>query len=75
MFGLNVPVGDTRDRLAKVQLAEFGSKLNQALAQRVSELSRFRSEFFGRMREILGDRDESDLVGSACSETFVIQLA
>ncbi|MEM9063075.1 MAG: peptidoglycan -binding protein [Pseudomonadota bacterium] len=58
-----------RDREAKVQIAELGSQLNQALAQKVSELSRFRSEFFGRMRDVLGGREGIQVVG----DRFVFQ--
>jgi len=36
------------------RIADLGSRLNVALAQRVQELSRYRSEFFGRLRAILG---------------------
>lgn len=38
----------------KAQIASLGQRLNQALASKVEELSRFRSEFFGRLREVLG---------------------
>lgn len=58
-----------RDQQAQIQLAELGSQLNQALAQKVSELSRFRSEFFGRMQEVLGGRDGVRVVG----DRFVFQ--
>ncbi len=58
-----------RDKQAKVQIAELGSKLNQALAQKVSELSRFRSEFFGKMRDVLGGREGIQVVG----DRFVFQ--
>jgi chemotaxis protein MotB len=58
-----------RDEQAQVQIAELGGKLNQALAQKVSELSRFRSEFFGRMRDLLGGRDDVRVVG----DRFVLQ--
>ncbi|MBK0398504.1 peptidoglycan -binding protein [Limibaculum sp. M0105] len=58
-----------RDRSQKVQIAELGQKLNAALAQKVSELSRFRSEFFGRMREVLGGRSDIRVVG----DRFVFQ--
>ena len=40
-----------------------------ALAQRVQELSRYRSDFFGRLREILGDRPDIRVVG----DRFVFQ--
>jgi len=43
--------------------------LNVALAQRVKELSRYRSEFFGRLREILSDRSDIQVVG----DRFVFQ--
>ncbi|MCL5778998.1 peptidoglycan -binding protein [Limibaculum sp. FT325] len=58
-----------RDRSQKVQIAELGQRLNAALAQKVSELSRFRSEFFGRMREVLGGRGDIRIVG----DRFVFQ--
>ena len=58
-----------RDEKSKVQIAQLGSKLNQALAQKVSELSRFRSEFFGKMRDVLGGREGIQVVG----DRFVFQ--
>ncbi|MEM6661341.1 MAG: OmpA family protein, partial [Pseudomonadota bacterium] len=58
-----------RDRKANVQIAELQANLNQALAQKVSELSRFRSEFFGRMREVLGRQQGVETVG----DRFVFQ--
>ncbi len=36
---------------------------NVALAQRVQELNRYRSDFFGRLREILSDRQNIRIVG------------
>jgi chemotaxis protein MotB len=60
-----------RDRIEEQQvtIADLGSKLNMALASRVEELSRFRSEFFGRLRQILGDRPDVRIVG----DRFVFQ--
>ena len=40
-----------------------------ALAQRVQELSRYRSDFFGKLREILGNRPDIRVVG----DRFVFQ--
>lgn len=40
----------------KVQIADLGKRLNAALASKVEELARYRSEFFGRLRKVLGDR-------------------
>ena len=60
-----------RDRIEEQQvtIADLGSKLNMALASRVEELSRFRSEFFGRLRQVLGDRPDVRIVG----DRFVFQ--
>ncbi|WP_440225119.1 peptidoglycan -binding protein [Dokdonella sp. MW10] len=44
-------------------IADLGRKLNVALAQRVGELERYRSEFFGRLREALGARTDVQVVG------------
>jgi chemotaxis protein MotB len=40
----------------KVQIADLGKRLNMALADKVAELQRYRSEFFGKLRQVLGDR-------------------
>jgi len=53
----------------KVQIVDLGSRLNQALAGKVQELARYRSEFFGRVREALGDRQDVRIVG----DRFVFQ--
>ena len=48
---------------AQEKIADLGSRLNVALAQRVQELSRYRSDFFGRLRQILGTRPDIRVVG------------
>ncbi len=53
----------------KVQIASLGKRLNAALATKVQELSRYRSEFFGRLRQLLGDRQGIRVVG----DRFVFQ--
>ena len=53
----------------KVAIASLGKSLNNALAGRVQELQRFRSEFFGRLREVLKGRDDVQVVG----DRFVFQ--
>ena len=53
----------------QVTIADLGSKLNMALAGKVEELSRFRSEFFGRLRELIGERQDIRVVG----DRFVFQ--
>jgi chemotaxis protein MotB len=58
-----------KDKDSQVQIADLGQRLNLALAQRVQELSRYRSDFFGRLRTILGDRPDIRIVG----DRFVFQ--
>ena len=53
----------------EVQIVDLGQKLNRALASKVEELARYRSEFFGRLREVLGDRQDIRIVG----DRFVFQ--
>jgi chemotaxis protein MotB len=54
---------------SQVQITDLGQRLNVALAQRVQELSRYRSDFFGKLREILGTRPDIRVVG----DRFVFQ--
>ena len=61
-----------KDRQAeedKVAFANLGKSLNNALASRVQELQQFRSEFFGRLRDVLKGRDDVQIVG----DRFVFQ--
>lgn len=46
-----------------VRIEELGKELNLALAQRVNELQRYRSDFFGKLREVLGGRSDIQIVG------------
>lgn len=54
---------EARDRDAQARISDLGRRLNLALAQRVQELSRYRSEFFGRLRAIVADRPDIRVVG------------
>ena len=60
---------EKRDKESQGKIADLGQRLNVALAQRVQELSRYRSEFFGRLRTILGNRPDIRIVG----DRFVFQ--
>lgn len=82
---LNAQLAALRDQLARIEAAlaasealnveqrtrivDLGRRLNAALATKVQELARFRSEFFGRLREVLSDRDDIRIVG----DRFVFQ--
>src|SRR3984893_18198361 len=58
-----------KDKESQPRIADLGQRLNVALAQRVQELSRYRSDFFGRLRTILGNRPDIRIVG----DRFVFQ--
>ena len=60
---------EQKDKESQTRIADLGSRLNLALAQRVQELSRYRSDFFGRLRAILGNRPDIRIVG----DRFVFQ--
>src|SRR5258708_6915101 len=60
---------EKRDKESQGRIADLGQRLNVALAQRVQELSRYRSDFFGRLRVILGNRPDIRIVG----DRFVFQ--
>jgi chemotaxis protein MotB len=63
---------DAAEKLAKdqeVQITSLGTRLNAALASKVHELQRYRSEFFGRLRDILGEQPGIRIVG----DRFVFQ--
>jgi chemotaxis protein MotB len=60
---------EAKSTTQKVEIEDLGRRLNLALASQVQELQRYRSEFFGRLREILGDRPDIRVVG----DRFVFQ--
>jgi len=82
---LNVQITTLREQLSRIaaaldvseakvkeqqgQIVELGKRLNLALVNKVEELARYRSEFFGRLREILGDRPDIRIVG----DRFIFQ--
>jgi len=60
---------EQKNKEAQNRITDLGQRLNVALAQRVQELSRYRSDFFGKLREILGNRADMRIVG----DRFVLQ--
>ena len=62
-------ISEQKSTEQEVVIADLGRRLNLALASKVEELSRYRSEFFGRLREVLGDRKDFTIVG----DRFVFQ--
>lgn len=60
---------ETRDKEQQAVIADLGKRLNVALAAKVEELAGFRSEFFGRLREVLGQRSDIRIEG----DRFIFQ--
>ena len=63
---------EASEKIAKqrrVKIANLGKRLNAALASKVQELARYRSEFFGRLRDVLGPQPGIRIVG----DRFVFQ--
>jgi len=58
-----------KDKKDKVKTLNIGKDLNSALARKVEELQKFKSEFFGRVKELIKDRPEIRIVG----DRFVFQ--
>ncbi len=60
---------ESRDKESQLKIADLGKRLNVALAKKVQQLAQYRSDFFGRLRNVLGKRDNIQIVG----DRFVFQ--
>ncbi len=60
---------ESKDKESQTKIADLGNRLNVALAKKVQELNEYRSEFFGRLKELLKDRKDIQVVG----DRFVFQ--
>tara|TARA_S200000501_G_scaffold16229_1_gene14538 strand:+ start:4073 stop:5365 length:1293 start_codon:yes stop_codon:yes gene_type:complete len=71
MMSLNdiLKKSEMENELKNVKIVDLGRKLNRALASRVQELAKFRSEFFGRLQDVLKNRRDIRTVG----DRFVFQ--
>jgi len=65
----SLQTAQTKDKEAQNRITDLGRQLNLALAEHVNELQRYRSDFFGKLRDILGDRPDIRVVG----DRFVFQ--
>src|SRR5262245_50377023 len=65
MAALQEAIGayEAKDKESQVRIADLGARLNTLLAKQVQELQRYRSDFFGRLRELLRDRRDIRIVG------------
>jgi chemotaxis protein MotB len=68
-LGAALEASELKDKEQEAKIADLGKRLNAALARKVQELSRYRSEFFGRLRVVLGNRPDIRVVG----DRFVFQ--
>jgi chemotaxis protein MotB len=62
-------VSEKKEQASEQRISDLGQKLNLALAKDVQELSAYRSDFFGKLRQILGNRPDIRVVG----DRFVLQ--
>ena len=62
-------ISELKSEEQEVTIANLGQRLNMALAAKVEELAAYRSEFFGRLREVLSDRRDFTIIG----DRFVFQ--
>ena len=62
-------ISEQKTEEQEVTIANLGQRLNMALAAKVEELAAYRSEFFGRLREVLSDRRDFTIIG----DRFVFQ--
>src|SRR5262245_37647053 len=60
---------EAKSKEQQAQIVDLGTKLNRALASKVEELARYRSEFFGKLREALAGQRDVQVVG----DRFVFQ--
>ena len=54
---------EAKDKDSQAKIADLGQRLNVALAKKVQELARYRSDFFGKLKEALGNRADFQIVG------------
>jgi chemotaxis protein MotB len=68
-LAMALDISQAKVKSQQSQISDLGNKLNVALANKVEELAHYRSEFFGRLRDILGKRSDIRVVG----DRFVFQ--
>jgi len=54
-ISLALEASEEKAKSQNFQIVNLGKRLNEALAQKVQELAKFRSEFFGKLRQALGN--------------------
>ena len=62
-------VSEKSASLKDIRIDDLSKKLNTALKEKIGELTQYRSEFFGKIKKIIGDEEEINIVG----DRFVLQ--
>ncbi len=65
----SLDITEKKEKESQARIADLGQRLNLAMAQKVEELKTYRSDFFGRLRQIIGNRPDVRIVG----DRFVLQ--
>jgi chemotaxis protein MotB len=68
-LGALLDAADVKAKEQNAQIVDLGRQLNRALASEVEKLARYRSEFFGKLREALAGQKDVQIVG----DRFVFQ--
>ncbi|MCP5381908.1 MAG: peptidoglycan -binding protein [Kordiimonadaceae bacterium] len=71
LAALNVALeaSEANDKEQEAIIKNLSERLNTALASKVAELNQFRSNFFGKLRQVLGDRSDIRIQG----DRFIFQ--
>ncbi len=69
MVNTALEASETREDARLAEIVDLEERLGRALISRVAELARYRSEFFGKLREVLGNQEGIRIVG----DRFVVQ--
>ena len=62
-LNLALEASEQQEMSKNLEIEILGERLNKALTSKIFELQKYRSEFFGKLQNLLGDRDDIKIVG------------
>ena len=62
-LNLALEASEEQEMSKNLEIEILGERLNKALTSKIFELQKYRSEFFGKLQNLLGDRDDIKIVG------------
>ena len=62
-LNLALEASEEEEMSKNLEIEILGERLNKALTSKIFELQKYRSEFFGKLQNLLGDRDDIKIVG------------